>query len=370
MNCKNSFLFKEKTIMTTIQLTRYLYIKDEVKLSILISLLKKNHQALFWAYEFYYSGFKTELWEFLWAIYFQFYATLNAGFHAFIKKKHELWKQEEDDTLIAHIINNFHIRPWNADVFLLQQNIKSATDHLDLDLDLDMLLTTRNFTGIANYIATHTFTVKDADTTIQYFSKNNIKIPINRWKKGHTNKDKLLSDIIHFYSIASNLTMGKNLYLSTSNEDLTQYKTIYSCPDTNFYAYKILPLVTKYAIDTEKMLGLFKMSRDTHTYQDLQKNYHYHWLYYARNTPIWEKRIKEFEGRPNDETKNIDFEDEDLEEEFYEHFNYEPDEQKLEVQQRNIGTISTTANWKTAFESFPKGIYCPDESFWLEKITF
>jgi len=349
--------------MTTIQLTRYLYIKDEVKLSILISLLKKNHQALFWAYEFYYSGFKAELWEFLWAIYFQFYATLNHGFCSFIKKKHELWKQEEDDTLVAHVINNFHIRPWNADVFLLKQN---TTEHLDLNLDV--LLNTRNFAGISNYIAKHAFTAKDADTTIQYFLQNKIKVPIDRWKKGHTNKDKLLSDIIHFYSIASNLTMGKNLYLSTSNEDLTQYKTIYSCPDTNFYAYKILPIVTKHAIDTEKMLGLFTLSRDT--CKDLQKSYHYHWLYYARNTPIWEKRILEFDGQLNDEKEDVDFDDEELEEEFYEHFNYEPDEQKLEVQQRNIGTISTTANWKTAFESFPKGIYCLDESFWLEKITF
>jgi hypothetical protein len=163
--------------------------------------------------------------------------------------------------------------------------------------------------------------------------------------------------------------MGKNLYLSTSNEDLAQYKTIYSCPDTNFYAYKILPVVTKHAINTENMLGLFTLSRDIHTYEDLQKMYHYHWLYYARNTPIWEKRIQEFDGQSNDEKKDIDFDDEELEEEFYNQFSYEPDEQKIEVQQRNIGTISTTATWKTVFESFPKGIYCPDESF-LKKITF
>ena len=363
MNCKNSFFFEEKTIMPTIQLTRYLYIKDEVKLSILISLLKKNHQALFWAYEFYYSGFKTELWEFLWAVYFQFYATLNPGFCSFIKKKHELWKQEEDDTLIAHVINNLHIRPWNADVFLLKQHI---TEHLDLSLDV--LLNTRNFTGIANYIANHAFTAKDADTVVQYFLKNKIKIPTSRWKKSQ-HKDQLLSDIIHFYSVLANLTMGKNLYLSTSNEDLTQYKTIYACPDTNFYAYKILPLVTKYAIDSEKMLGLFTLSRDTHTYEALQKNYHYHWLYYAQNTPIWGKRIQEFDGQTNDEKRDIDFDDEEIEEEFYEHFNYEPDEQKLEVQQRNIGAISTLANWKTVFESFPKGIYSPDTSI-LEKVKF
>jgi hypothetical protein len=35
-------------------LTRYLYIKDEVKLALLISILNKSDDAIFWAYELYY----------------------------------------------------------------------------------------------------------------------------------------------------------------------------------------------------------------------------------------------------------------------------------------------------------------------------
>ena len=43
--------------------TRYLYVKDEVRISLLVSILKKSDDALFWAYELYYSGFKNELFE-------------------------------------------------------------------------------------------------------------------------------------------------------------------------------------------------------------------------------------------------------------------------------------------------------------------
>ena len=33
--------------------TRYLYLKDEVKLSLLVSILNKSDDAIFWAYELY-----------------------------------------------------------------------------------------------------------------------------------------------------------------------------------------------------------------------------------------------------------------------------------------------------------------------------
>ena len=45
--------------------TRYLYIKDEVKSALLISILNKSDDAIFWAYELYYSGNKNELFAFI-----------------------------------------------------------------------------------------------------------------------------------------------------------------------------------------------------------------------------------------------------------------------------------------------------------------
>ena len=67
-------------------LTRYLYIKDEVKLALLISILNKSDDAIFWAYELYYSGFKLELYEYIWKIYYDFFATLNPCFELYLNK--------------------------------------------------------------------------------------------------------------------------------------------------------------------------------------------------------------------------------------------------------------------------------------------
>ena len=54
--------------MTTF--TRYLYLKEEVEVALLVSLLNKDKErALFWAYELYYSGLANELIVTLWRIY-------------------------------------------------------------------------------------------------------------------------------------------------------------------------------------------------------------------------------------------------------------------------------------------------------------
>ena len=47
-------------------LTRYLYIKEDVLMSLLISILEKNYdQGLFWASELYFSGFQEEVVEYI-----------------------------------------------------------------------------------------------------------------------------------------------------------------------------------------------------------------------------------------------------------------------------------------------------------------
>ena len=55
--------------MSHIIFTRYLYLKDEVEIALLASLLNKKDDALFWAFELYFSGFESELIEILWKIY-------------------------------------------------------------------------------------------------------------------------------------------------------------------------------------------------------------------------------------------------------------------------------------------------------------
>ena len=69
--------------------TQYLYIKEEVRIALLVSILNKSDDAIFWAYELYYSGFKYELLNLIWKIYYDFFATLNPAYEAYLLKKYK-----------------------------------------------------------------------------------------------------------------------------------------------------------------------------------------------------------------------------------------------------------------------------------------
>jgi hypothetical protein len=115
--------------------TRYLYEKEEVKFALLVELLNKTEDALFWAYELYYSGFIDELTELLWKIYYDFYATLNPNFENYLIKifSYDL-TNHENEKLIFMIINDFIIKPYNVDVFILDQLRKTniEKDYIDI----------------------------------------------------------------------------------------------------------------------------------------------------------------------------------------------------------------------------------------------
>uniref|UniRef100_A0A6C0D5I3 Uncharacterized protein n=1 Tax=viral metagenome TaxID=1070528 RepID=A0A6C0D5I3_9ZZZZ len=70
----------------------------------------------------------------------------------------------------------------------------------------------------------------------------------------------------------------------------------------------------------------------------------YGWLYYASNTLIWSHRIQQFDGIVNHDTKTVEFDDDEYDENdmtrfelFHNKWNFEPDEQSLELQKRIIG---------------------------------
>jgi hypothetical protein len=359
----------------SIQFTRYLYIKDEVKISILISLLKKNREALFWAYEFYYSGFSTELWDYFWTIYYDFYASLNQHFKKFLFEKQQKWniniansQYAEADKIIAQIINNFHIRPWNTDVFLLRHFAQPISP---LNRDISLFLENVDYEGITYYILHNSFGAEDINKVAHYFCEERKLITKNKatiWKKQAQNacKEQIISDIIHFYSLATPLKMGRPLYVVGKDENISEYQTIYTDQETKLYSYKILPKACKYAIDSEHLLGLFHLQRNS--CPELLQMYHYNWLYYAASTPLWAERIQKCGGTINHESKTIDFDNIENEEEFHDNYNLEPDEQSTEVQERNIGYLNKDIEYKI-FE-LKKGIYIPKEEPWSNKKSY
>ena len=287
-------------------LTRYLYVYDDVKVALMLSLLNKNQaHSLFWAYEIYYSGFTVEFFDLIWKIYYDFYSTLNPGFSSYIIKKQKESDETEPGKLVANIILNLLIRPYNLDMFNQVKYSELAKQIQDID---------------------------DTDAAILQYLTNTPKHQklIQTWDKiRYPKKRILLSYKLHQTSLQNKLPMGKNLYIHIDSEQLDTIFNTYSTKtiDTlQTYPHNILKHAVLYSSTESKYHSLFQTEERNPKIMD-------NWLYYASFSPIWRARIN---GTINHEKKQIEFSNIDNEESFYEKYNYDPDEQSAELQQKCI----------------------------------
>ena len=97
--------------MENLVFTRYLYPKLDVKQSLLIALLDRNsNNALFWAYELYYSGFEEDLFEYIYNIYDSFYKLENPELEHIIQEKWIEWNENKNDCIVGSIIITLTVR--------------------------------------------------------------------------------------------------------------------------------------------------------------------------------------------------------------------------------------------------------------------
>jgi hypothetical protein len=162
----------------------------------------------------------------------------------------------------------------------------------------------------------------------------------------------LLSIILYYFSQGCKLKIGKNIYVSIPSEDVIMYETneidINSCSKN---PYNILSQSALLSINDSSFLSIFELEREKVNIKEL---YWHHWLYYGSFSPIWNERINKYNGFINHENKKIDFMDDEKAEDFYELYNYEPDEQSLHVQNRSIGEIPVQRTWEDFYKTFHK----------------
>ena len=349
-----------------IQLTRYLYEKDEVKLSLILCILNKKEESIFWAYELYYSGFKKELVDLFWSMYYDFYYTLNPSFEKYLLKK---FKNNLDfecncDHYLSMIVNNFIIRPHSMDIFMLKQIVRMC-DFEKTEDKFDSILDNKDFM-ILSYLVLSEIKDDDIDDifcqTIDYFKKEGIQLDskkvISEYKKILDNEYQsinkrviVLARIIHYFATTKNVKMGKNIYLHVEPEDVIIYENIYA--DLNIRPYKILPLASIYYIDQYNYLSLFHLKREQNNIKNIYRD---KWLYYASFSPLWKERILKHNGDIDEQNKTIIFKDnlELNEETFYDEFGYEPDEQKMETQCKTLQEIKKERTWVSFYNEHKK----------------
>lgn len=315
--------------MSNIVLTRYLYLKDEVKLALLVSLLNKSDDAIFWAYELYYSGFKMELYDYIWTIYYDFFATLNPNFEQYLNKMLKI-DNEPEDKLVSAIIQDLLIRPFNTDIFLLRTicnlfeiecsfitaytntvnnkafntgNKKELTKSSDILYEqLTKWFDDKDYKSIAQYILNIVvldtsdkmlYSIYSAaiDIFINIYNVKVVKAKLikefgvaqdrvlnNSNRKGepltkmiYQKRLVLLTKIMTLFSLKEKLVKGKNFYIVVEPESIIQYETIEASSSNmkgDIKHYKVLDVARICGIDDLKHLSLFRLERDTIKGQD------------------------------------------------------------------------------------------------------
>lgn len=349
------------------QLTRYLYELSEVKGNLIMALLNKaNEESLFWAFEYYYSGYPCETTNFIIQIYYDFYYVLNPTFekYMFIQlKKVSLENEYEELALfIKLIIKNLIFRPYTLDVFMLRNmglQFEINFDEIeDVNKEIISLLIEPD-----NYVYMSTLlmqcdTYKDVkkleelhseiiDTMGSYIKINkNVKMKETTALLGNCYKDEfilkrtiILAKIINYYSIKETKKMHRSVYIENDikkqMKELYMYKTKY--PTT-------LKEDAKYATNKNNFIGIFQLERFKEENKNYREKYLKKWEYYAYDAPYWTNLFALHEAEKDETHKKIIFEDEETENEFYEDIEYFPDESSKEIQDKSIGKIEKVCN--------------------------
>jgi hypothetical protein len=122
--------------------------------------------------------------------------------------------------------------------------------------------------------------------------------------------------------------------------EINNYKTI----DLVKPAWKTLSMVNLLNIDQNNYLSLFHLKREKY---NIINAYRDNWCYHASFSPLWQERIKNCNGTIDHINKKIIFNDyrydsngnDDDYERFYQNYGLEPDEQKMEIQEKTIQNI-------------------------------
>lgn len=349
------------------RLTRYLYELSEIKGNIIMALLNKdNEDALFWVFEYYYSGYPYETTNFIIQIYYDFYYVLNPTFekYMFVQLKKILLENEYEELalFIKLIIDNLIFRPYTLDTFMLRNmglQFDINFDEIeDVNKEIVSLLMEQD-----NYVYMSTIIMQcDKYTDVKEIEKlhsevidrvgKHIKINKNvKMKETNALLEKcytydcilkrtiIIAKIINYYSLKENKKMHRSVYIENDInkqlEELNMYKT--KCPTT-------LKDVAKYATNKYDFIGIFRLERFKEENENYKEKYLTNWEYYAYDTPYWTLIFDLYQGYKDDKNKKIIFRDEENMDEFYETISCFPDESSKEIQNKSIGKIENKCN--------------------------
>jgi hypothetical protein len=164
---------------------------------------------------------------------------------------------------------------------------------------------------------------------------NYIHNMISKWEKHvYPIEYVLLHVVLNLVCRECNPKKESPLKVHVPTEELPKYIEKYANPiiaNSNLRPNKILQTTCKYSLFKENCESYEPNNQECYT------KYTTNWLYYAAKSPLWKDRIDAHGGSINETTHKIIFADEGDEEKFYEKYEYEPDEQPIQIQEKCLG---------------------------------
>tara|TARA_B110000261_G_scaffold79867_1_gene91811 strand:+ start:1057 stop:2121 length:1065 start_codon:yes stop_codon:yes gene_type:complete len=317
-----------------LKFTRFLYCYDEVKINLLLSLLKKKDfcEVIYWAAEIHCSGF--DIWEYLWKIYYDFYALQSLEKQKSIKKKHDAYlKNKKFTTILNTLFILFHSKI-SFDVFIVNNFYKTAKCNQETIEKTDIQKVLKHTTLFYKRGMIKNFTKQlkkslqiDKQKAIEHINKI-LPIELNE-NAEHCTFQQIFIQLFISKIQKTELNHPKNkpnIRISLKQIKYSLKLINFELKDNNF---NVLKEMRHYCIS--EYTNSFKLEREK---LDLKTNFRQNWEYYANFSPSWHKRIKSYNGKIKN--RKILFHNEDDYENFYEKYNLEPDEQDLITQEKSI----------------------------------
>jgi hypothetical protein len=373
-----------KTIlpMSEIILTRYLYDKTEVEVSLIHSLIyKKYEESLFWIYEYHYSGF--DAYTLIWKIYYDFYASNNPKLETYIRKQENKYNDGNIEVL-ATIVRAFIYRKKSSLIFQMRQYCNIMLNHSSgisykgrapgwvkkYDIKYKNLLISiskKDYTNICYQLKrslSDSTSLQIYELFVHYFENEHGEHFIKtcsirkKWEQINYNNylHRLLAFIIYMFEEIENINM-QTIYILPSDKELEIIQETNTPLPLNKYNncqnYNTLKIRRLYGI--YENIGGFTLPRfEFSSNEKMIRDIWFHWEYHIRNCPLWTKRIEKHKGKMDHEKRAVEWNTDDNMEEFYTKYSYELDEIPKDIMNMSMKSIHRKNAKDYISELFPK----------------
>lgn len=377
--------------MSEYNLTRYLYARDEVELSFIAAILLRKgvDECYYWGYELHYSGF--DVFPIIWKIYYDFYFVCNPGLETLIRHKEKMWERNKKLHYLAATISNLVNTPSSGEVFIMRQYIERVLisesgrgfaergfiargrppvwcgDYDSKYIPLLRSIDKSRYREIA-YHAYYLLHGTDAGAAlfvvlIKYFAVANKCKCVDREEECLASYQKFVARmggkvrlyhwfmaiIVHLLKGGDTVVPPVYIYDKTILDSVRAGHEEAAIPlkgHDGAQAYNTLKRRRSYGV--VRFMGGFALARDGLVEEGrLREEALGRWEHYIWNTPCWRERLLAYSAN-----EKVEFENDDLLEDFYDAFGYEPDEQSAETQDQTIGEVD--GDWfQTVFDETP-----------------